>query len=172
MQVSAKIDGLEDALKAMAAAFPADPKKQRSLVNSAMRTAAKKEMLPTAKQKAKVGDGSGALSEALAIRVQPKKKTSAKGVGAGVEILPLRSNRKALAMYINHYYTQNGLKPPAGILVSGIRHGHLVEFGSVNNNATPFLWPAATAGKGAYTNMVGDELKKAVDKAVNKARKK
>ena len=172
MQVDVKLDGLEDAIKAMAAAFPADPNKQRKLVNGAMINSAKKNILPTAKQRAKVGDGSGALSESLAVRVQPRKKTNTKGVAAGVEIVPLRSNRKAMAMYINHYYTQKGLTAPAKMMVSGIRHGHLVEFGSVNNTATPFLWPAATSGKASYINDFGVELRKSVDKAVDRARKK
>lgn len=172
MQVSVNLDGLNDAIDAMAAAFPADPRKQRQLVNAAMRTAARKNILPTAKQRAKVGDGSGALSEALAVRTQPRKKTNKKGVAAGVEILPVRSNRKALALYINHYYTSQGLTAPASLLVSGIRHGHLVEFGSVNNTASPFLWPAATAGKNAYIQAVGVELQKATERAVKRARKK
>lgn len=172
MQVDVELVGLDDAINAMIAAFPSDPKRQRQLVNSAMRAAAKKDILPTAKERAKVGDGSGALSEALSIRVQPKKKTNAKGIAAGIEILPLRSNRKALAMYINHYYTRQGLTAPASLLVSGIRHGHLVEFGSVNNSASPYLWPAATSGKSAYVNSVGQELKKSVERAVARARKK
>lgn len=171
MQFSVELKGIDEAIDAMIAAFPSEPAKQRTLVNGAMRVSARKHMLPTAKQRALLGDGSGALSEALAIRSQAKRKIRSKGIAAGVELVPVRHNRKALAMYINHYYTSQGLTAPAGLLVSGIRHGHLVEFGSVNNNARPFLWPAAQGGQAGYVMDVGKELAKATERAVNRARK-
>lgn len=171
MEISVDLKGVDEAIDAMMAAFPKDPAKQRTLVNGAMRVSARKNMLPKAKQLALMGDGSGALSEALAIRSQAKRKIKSKGAAAGVEIVPVRHNRKALAMYINHYYTSKGKNAPASIVSSGIRHGHLVEFGSVNNNARPFLWPAAQAGQASYIASVGKELEKATERAVNRARK-
>lgn len=171
MQFDVKLKGVNDAIDAMMAAFPKNPAKQRTLVNTAMRVSAKKHMLPAAKQRALVGDGSGALSESLAIRSQSKRKIRMKGITAGVELVPVRHNRKALAIYINHYYTSQGLTAPASLLVSGIRHGHLIEFGSVNNNAKPFLFPAAQGGQAGYVMDVGKELKKATERAVNRARK-
>lgn len=172
MQLDSKVKGLDEAIKAMQAAFPNDPKKQRALVNGALRTSARKNILPTAKQRAMAGDGSGALSAALAVRAQSAKKLRSKGTPVGVEVVPVRNNVKAIAMYVQHYYTARGRIAPAGILSSGIRHGHLVEFGSVNNNARPFLWPAAQSGKAAYIQNVGAELKKSIERAVQRARKK
>ena len=172
MQASVNIDGLEDAIKAMAAAFPTNPKRQRQLVNTALRVSARKHMLPRAKQLAAIGDSSGALSESLAVRSQSSKKLRNKNIPAGVEIVPVRNNRKALALYIAHYYTAEGRTAPASILSSGIRHGHLVEFGSANNNAKPYLWPAAQGGQSGFVADVGKELAKATDRAVNRARKK
>ena len=172
MNLSANLDGLEDAIKAMAAAFPAEPKKQKQIVNTALRVSAQKHMLPRAKQMAKVGDSSGALSQSLAVRSQSAKKLRSKGIPAGVEIVPVRNDRKALALYIAHYYTAEGRIAPASIITSGIRHGHLIEFGSANNNAQPYLWPAAQGGKAGFVQDVGKEMSKATERAVNRARKK
>jgi hypothetical protein len=171
--VSAKIEGLEDAMKAIAAAFPSDPKKQKSLLNSSMRQASTATILKQAKILAMQGDGSGALSEALGIRAQGARKLRAKSLAAGIEIAPIRSNRKAMAMYINHYYTSRGRNAPAKMVASGIRHGHLVEFGSVNNApARPFLYPAATSQTNAYVSRFANDLKRKTEKAVKRAAKK
>lgn len=171
MQGNVDIKGLDGALKAMQAAFPKDPKKQRGVLNTAMRTAARKNIVPTAKELAKRGDGSGALSESIAVRNQSKKRLAAKGMVAGVEVVPVRFNRKAIALYVQHYYIDKGITPPANIVTSGIRHGHLVEFGSVNNTPRPFLLPAGRAGQTGYINAVGGELEKAIERRVKRARK-
>lgn len=171
MEISVELKGVDEAIDAMMAAFPSDPNLQRRLLNGAMRVSARKAIVPTAKQMAMVGDGSGSLSEAIAVRGQSKKRLAGKNAAAGVEVLPIRFNRKAIAMYINHYYTAVGRNAPAKMISSGIRHGHLVEFGSVNNNARPFLWPAAQSGQTSYIAGVGSQLKKATERAVNRARK-
>ena len=153
VDVSIKIEGLEDAMKAMLAAFPANERRQRGILNASIRSAATNTILNDAKQRAKIGDGSGALSESLGIRATSKRKLKAKRVVAGVEIVPVRSNMKAMAMYIQHYYSAKGKTAPAKMLTSGVRHGHLVEIGSVNNSAKPFLWPAAESQKSAYISV-------------------
>lgn len=158
-------------MKAMQAAFPADPKKQKQILNGAMRASANKAMVPIAKQRALQGDGSGALSESIAVRNMNARTLRKVGSAAGVQVTPVRSNRKAMMMYITHYYTSRGRVPHADMINSGIRHGHLVEFGSVNNGAQPFLWPAAAAGKGAYIRGFSAEMQKKTEAAVRRARK-
>lgn len=172
MEGTARIVGLEDAMKAMQAAFPKNPEKQRRLLNSAMKSAAKPTVLKRAKNLALSGDGSGALSESLSVRNQSKAKVRAKGSAAGVEVVPVRGNRKAIALYINHYYTKKGKTAPARIVTSGIRHGHLVEFGSLHNSARPFLWPAGQSRSGAYTDKFSALLKKKTEAAVRRKAKK
>ena len=172
MEGKAKIKGLGSAMKAMAAAFPKDPRQQSRLLNSTMRTAAKGTMLIAAKGFALAGDGSGALSESLGIRNQSRRKVSAKNAAAGVEIVPVRHNPRAIAQYINHYYTSRGKTAPASVVTSGIRHGHLVEFGTVRTSARPFLWPAAQSGRAGYINRFSAILRKKTEAAVRRRAKK
>jgi len=176
MKMSAKMDGLEGAMKALEAAFPYDYKIQSQMINGAMGGAARKSILPIAKQMAKTGDGSGSLSEAMGVRAQKARRR--KGKAGGMQVLPVRFNKKAIAMYIQHYYTSRGKNPPANILSSGIRHGHLVEFGTVAGKkhaataAKPFLWPAAAAGKTKYISLFAKELKKRIESRVKREAKK
>ena len=172
MQFKAKIVGLEDAMAAMQAAFPKNPAQQKRLLNSGMRRAARNTILPSAKRRALRPDSSGALSESLGIRTQRVGKTRAKGVAAGIEITPVRANLKAMAMYINFYYTMRGKIAPAKMITSGIRHGHLVEFGSKNNAAHPFLWPAAQSRKRSYVNRFAKDLKRTIALAVRRRARK
>jgi hypothetical protein len=172
LDMSVKIDGLEDAMKAMLAAFPTDERRQRGILNASLRTAATNTILADAKQRAKTGDGSGALSEALGIRATSKKKLKTRRVVAGVEVVPVRSNMKAMALYIQHYYTAKGKTAPAKMFASGVRHGHLVEFGSVNNSARPFLYPAAQSQMSAYTGRFAADLTKKTEAAVRREAKK
>lgn len=171
LNASAKIEGLEDAMKAMMAAFPADPKQQQKILHRSMGSAARKEILPTSKQLATVGDASGALTESLAVRALPAKERRMRNIAAGMIVVPVRSNRKALARYISHYYTNQGLTPPASLLVRGIMHGHLVEFGSKNNAARSFLWAAASQKQGSFVSTFARELKRITEAAVKKAAK-
>lgn len=180
MQGSVDMKGLKDSIKALRAAFPEDQKERRRILNRAIGSSARKHLLPIAKQMAKTSDGSGALSESLGVRAMSRRWNREHGrvrAGdkrmreAGMVIVPVRGNRKALAMYIDHYYTKRGKNPPASILLSGIRHGHLIEFGSLNNEARPFLWPA-TSNTPAYTNQFAQDIKKYIKMAVEKARRK
>jgi len=169
---TARIEGLESAMAAMGAAFPKDPSQQSRLVNAAMRSAAVQTILVSAKLRAAAMDGSGALAESIGIRAKSRKKImTARRVG-GIEVTPIRYNAKAMAMYINHYYTQRGKNPDQSVAIDGIRHGHLVEFGSKNNAARPFLWPAARSKKTAYTNLFAKSLKKKTELAVKRRAKR
>jgi hypothetical protein len=180
MEAKADIVGLKDSLRALRAAFPEDQKERRRILNRSIGASARKNLLPIAKQMALTGDGSGALSESLGVRAMSRRWNLKHGRAragdkrmreAGMVIVPVRSNRKALAMYIRHYYTNKGKTPPASIIVSGIRHGHLIEFGSVHNSAKPFLWPA-TVGVPSYTQQFARDIKKYIAQAVKRAAKK
>jgi hypothetical protein len=172
LEASAQVQGLEQAMKAMLAAFPKDERRQRGILNASMRSASKDTILADAKQRALRGDGSGALSESLGIRATSKRKLKTRMAVAGVEIVPVRTNMKAMALYIQHYYTAQGRTAPAKMLTSGIRHGHLLEFGSVNNPAYPFLWPAAQSEYSAYTNRFAADLTKKTEAAVKREAKR
>jgi len=164
MKVTASADWSK-AIAAMGAAFPTDPKKQRGILNSSMRSAAS-EMLADAKQRAITGDASGSLSESIGIRSKSKKSLAMSMAVAGVEITPVRYNPKAIALYLRFYYAGK-TAPRFGI--DGIRHGHLVEFGSKNNAARPFLWPAAQSNQQAYERKFAADLTKKTEAAVKRA---
>jgi hypothetical protein len=172
LEATMKVEGLKEAFDVIAKAFPKDPKKQRGILNAGMRSAAKKAIVPAAKQMALTGDSSGALSESITVRATSKKDLRRRGAVAGVKVVPLRSSIKAIQMYAAHYYTSRGLAPPTSLLADGIRHGHLVEFGSVHNNPSPFLLPASKAGRSAFTQIFVADLKKKTFAAIKRARKR
>lgn len=168
MDGKVKIHGLEEAVNAMEAAFPKDTNKQRSLVNQGLRASAKETILNEAKSRAYSGDSSGALAESLGIRNIPKRRLKARRV-AGVYIAPIRFNTKAMKMYADYYRkNSNSLRK----VVDGIRHGHLVEFGTRHSAANPFLWPAAQSKAQAYLYNVAENIKKKTQAAVKRAAKK
>jgi hypothetical protein len=170
MQATARIRGLDGALKSLQAAFPNNPKQQQRIVNGAMGGSARKSFLPIAKQLAKRGDSSGALSEALAVRAMGRRKR--RGRVGGMEVVPVRNSTKAMALYISHYFTERGKNPSGTVLIDGIRHGHLVEFGTAHSAAYPYLWPAAVSGSTEYRALFANELKKRIEGAVRRAAKK
>jgi len=174
MQATAKIEGLREAQAAMQAAFPDDYRQQQRIINGAMGGAARKSLLKVAKELAKDGDSSGALSESLAVRAQKARRR--KGKAGGMEIVPVRYSPKAMALYIAHYYTSKGRNAPLGG-IDGIRHGHLVEFGFVHKKsgqqvkASPFLWPSTVASP-KYRALFAGEMKKRIAAAVKRAARK
>lgn len=171
MEGKASIQGLDAAMKALQSAFPVDHKKQAQIINGAMGSSARKSFLPVSKQLAKHGDASGALSESLAIRAMPARLRRQRGKAGGMQMMPVRFSLKAIALYISHYYTSRGLNAPADVLSIGIRHGHLIEFGSRNNAADSFLWKATIATP-RYVSLFAGELKKRIESAVKRAARK
>lgn len=173
MDATVKIEGLEDAMRAMRAAFPKDPEQQRRILNQSISFAARRSIIPIAKQLAQQGDGSGSLAEAIAPRAVSRARALARRMTASVQITPVRSNRKAMAMYLA-YYRRNSAKQ----VVSGIRHGHLVEFGHRTRDggfvaARPFLWPAAQRGTPQYRRAFAASIRKKTEAAVRrKARRR
>jgi hypothetical protein len=172
MQGQASITGLKSAMKSMAAAFPANPDKQRGILNATMRGAAVKTILQAAKANARAGDSSGALAESIGIRTSPKGGTLRRGKVAGIYLTPLRNNPRAIALYIAHYRSKRAFKG-----IGGIRHGHLVEFGHATKNggfvpARPFLWPAAASQSPSYRGLFAALLSKKIEAAVKRAARK
>ena len=177
MDMAVRIDGLEDVERAIRAAFPDDVQKQRGILNQSMSAAAKKTMLPVAKQMAFNGDSSGALSESLGIRNQRINKVLAKGRAAGVEMVPVRRNTKAIAKYIDYYYTRRGKTPTTDIVTSGIRHGHLVEFGHKVKGGgfvgpRPFMWPAAQSQMQSWVGEFQRQIRLKIEANVKRAARK
>lgn len=159
-------------MRAIAAAFPKDPRQARKILNQAMSGAAKEAIIPTAKQLARAGDSSGALSDSIAPRAVSLARSLAQGKGAIVHVTPLRGDRAAMAKYISFYYTGRGKTAPAKMITSGIRHGHLVEFGTVKTGARPFLWPAAEQGRSAYVKAFAKFVEKKIAAAVRRKAKR
>ena len=174
MQPTVKVEGLDDAMRAMMAAFPKDAKTQGQIINKGIRRAAVKDLLPSIKARAMSYKDSGALAESIGVRAMPKRYVrTARAVG-GMQIVPIRSNLKAMAMYINHHYTNKGRTAPAGMLLSGIRHGHLVEFGVPTRGipARSFLWEPVPPRVSQYLITAAAEFKRDIEARVNRRAKK
>ncbi len=169
MEVTAKIEGLEAVLRTMEQAFPKNAKVARSLLNQTMSGSSRKSILPMAKSLALIGDGSGALSQSLAPRAVSASRARRKGKSASVEITPVRYDKEAIAKYTRHYYKGG---TTVARVAEGIRHGHLVEFGTVRSQAYPFLYPALRAGKSAYIGLFAQTLEKKIMARVRREAKK
>lgn len=72
---------------------------------------------------------------------------------------PRNKNKKALALW-NTFHGKDAKR---------LNHFHLVEFGSVNGPAQPFLRPAFEAAKLQYVQSIRREIDRAIDKAVGLA---
>ena len=164
--------GVEEAMKALQAAFPHEPRVQRKVLNQTMSAASRKTMVPMAKGLALKGDSSGALSESITMRNASAATIRKRKAAGAVEMVPIRYHRKALAMYIQHYFTDKGLNAPATFLANGMRYGHLVEFGSVHSEKSPFLWPAAEAQRGSYQREFAKLMEVQIERAVKSAARK
>ena len=162
MEIKGEIKGLEAAMRNLTATFPKQAEEQRRLLNRAMGASARKSMLPIAKSLALLGDGSGALSESLAVRAVSKSAARRKGAAASMQIMPFRYDRKAIALYENFYYKNKGKNIGLKRFADGIRHGHLVEFGTKHSAAQPYLYPAMAQGKSAYINVFAEALEKKI----------
>lgn len=178
MEITTRVKGLREAADAIAAAFPGDRKTQRKVLNQAMSAAAKQTIVPMAKQLALQGDGSGALSEAIGVRQLNERQLLRRRAAGGIQIVPLRSNRKAMGLYIAHYYVARGQRVPAKMINSGIRHGHLVEWGFKTRRGEkkftgrPFMGPAAQTMRGAYATRFTRLVRQKIQTNVRRARRK
>jgi len=170
LDIDARVSGLQDVERALDQAFPQNPRKQRSVLTGGMRRSAK-PMLIDAKLRSLRGDSSGALSASLAIRgVSQRAKRNIRDAGqvtAAIQIASVRNMKRAIAKY-NAFYNKN---------VKSIRHAHLVEFGHGTRGSTrvgprPFLWPAVQGNSRLYVNFLAASIRKQIEVAVNRARRK
>lgn len=133
---------------------------------------ASKPMVKLAKDFAKKGDTSGALSIAIG-PLRGSKASTRQGRKAGtIFIGPRRSNRRAMAVYVDFYFNRTGRSISPAEFQDGIRHGHLIEFGTKRQAKQPFLRPAFDAQARPTVKRFGKVLAKEIDKALAKARAK
>jgi len=90
----------------------------------------------------------------------------------GLWVAPIRNQRKALLQYLSFY----GIPLSGKAANSGIRHGHLVEFGHQvpgggSVGPRPFLRPALESNKGEVISIFKSTLAKRIDALVTKLNK-
>ena len=154
IDVDVTIDGLSAAFEVVHKTV-GDARKQTRMIHGAMGHAARKHFLPDAKRGADSADQSGALAESLKVRAMPVRKRRQRGIAAGMELVPVRYDKKAMAKYVHHYYTSRGEGVPPWVFIDGIRHGHLIEFGFSHRSgkkfsSRPFLYEAVKANFKAF----------------------
>ena len=163
-----KVDGLEELEEALK---QFTDKMQNKLITSALRAAAK-PVVKDAKRRAHQtsAPSSGALAESIGLKVRKSHRRG--GNITGLWVAPIRNQRKALLQYLSYY----GIPLSGKNANSGIRHGHLVEFGhqkpfggSVEPRA--FLRPALEQNKGVVISIFKTTLRKRIDALVKKLNK-
>lgn len=179
VEVSARVEGLQDIERALEAAFPKQASKQKSVITSGMRRAAK-PILASAKVRASSSDSSGALAASLGLRsrstrgIKSAGDFSTGGVGgleitARLQLVSIRKSKRAVSLY-NQFYNRDA---------QDIRHAHLVEFGHVIKDRTgkvhgfraarPFMWPAVRSGTQQYINSLARHIRDSIQAAVKRA---
>ena len=171
--ITGKVLGLQEVMKNIQAAFPKDPNQQRKLIQQGMRASLKNTVLAGVKKRALALGGSGALSESMGLRAIRKARLKTSRAVAGVQIVSVRNNMKAVALYANHYYAAKGKAVPMRLIASGIRHAHLVEFGHETRGggfvaARSFLWPSVQEGRAAYMRGVGTHINRKMESAIKR----
>ncbi len=177
MEVGYKITGGPEVARALRAAWPNNPKRQRQVLNQAIKAAAKDTVVSKARIMALRSGGSGSLSTAMNSRVMSLKFARREGATAGVWVGPVRKSPAAIAKYINHYWLGRGKKINTSIFTYGLRHAHLVEWGHniVKGGqvvgrvpARPFMRPALHAGAAGYKRRLVPILRKKIYAAVRR----
>lgn len=168
MEITTKVEGLDQLLKNIGSVLP-DPRKQRSWLNQAMSYSAKRTLLSDAKIKAESFDGSGALAESLKPRARSRSQARRRGVTAWVQVGVVRKDVKAAAKYANYYRNTS-------VVQSGIRHGHLVEFGHRTKNgyvaARPFLGSSIGMNTARMVRLFSARMKRLLENRMRRMRKK
>jgi len=162
IDVEMKTKGLEEVSRALENSFPKDSK-QRSVLQAAMRDAGRQTALVEAKLRAAGLGGSGALAAALTYRNRSLREIKTARVFAGVELYVKRNMAIAIKRYESFYKVK---------VKDGIRHGHLVEFGTKRTAARPFIWPAARSTAPQYLKKLATESWKSIEKNLAKERAK
>ena len=102
---------------------------------------AAKPMRDAARANAIALGGSGALALAITVWRTRKGMKSGGDTVASVEVGPRRNSKAALARYYAFY----GKRPTPAMLINGIRHGHLVEWGTMRTAPRRFMQRAFDA---------------------------
>ena len=144
-------------------------KTQKSMVTSALRAGAKiVQAAAKANAHKSKHPSSGALAESVGIKAK-RFGRGGKGSVSSLWVGALRSDKKAVAQYAG-FYGKASVKSING----GIRHGHLVEFGTKHQEARPWLYPALKGNEQAVVNRFRTVLSKRIErevKKINKAKK-
>src|SRR3990172_1878100 len=167
MRVDVQVLGLKHLTEVLTRTIPAEAR--QGVIVGALKEAAK-PIITTAKQGYRALDGSGSL--AIATTVWRSRKAERYGQHfASVEVGPRRSNRKALAAYYAFY----GRKPTPAMLKLGIRHAHLVEWGTRRTGAKRVLTKAfdsnAQAAVKTFRQILGERIERAAARAGRQQRK-
>lgn len=169
MEFAADIQGIENVNRALEAAFPNNPRVQQAVVNSTLGYSARQTILKEAKRLAP--KRSGALAEALTVRAMNARTRRARGSTGGMQVLPYRYDKKAMAMYVRYWAPKkpSSAQTWAQFGIDGIRHGHLVEWGHSNIWAQrdiegkPFMWPALKSSKSAFVNRFATDFERKLE---------
>lgn len=156
-------------LKELSAILDQFPEKmRRSHITSALR-AGGKEVVSAAKSKAQQArePSSGALAESIGIRARKSRN----GGQHRILIGPLRNDKQAFLQYLSFY----GISLSSKNAKSGIRHGHLVEFGHSYPGgsvpARPFMRPAMDSQKSRVVAVFRDTLRKRINSTIKRLKK-
>ena len=177
MDMTLKMTGLEEAMNTIRNAFPNNLEVQRKVLGQTMSRAAGRTIIPEAKRLALSTDGSGVLSETIKPRMVSKSKALAAGVASRVHITPVRDSRPGIQKYIDHYYTSRGKAAPTTIVTSGIRHGHLIEFGFKHRSGKvfggrPFLGPALQHEGRQFVRVFANKIEHVIKLNVRRLRRR
>lgn len=162
IDIDVDVKGFDEAAKTIQKTFPRTAR-QRSVLQGAMRDAGRPTVLVDAAIRASALGGSGSLAQALTFRNRSIKSVRAAGAFGGVELVVKRHMQRAIKAYEAFY----GRK-----VTDGIRHGHLVEFGTRRTAAKPFLWPAAVSNTRRYVDRLSKEIWRSIRKNILKERRK
>ena len=162
MKVTTTIEGLPYVADVLTNRLPAKVN-QRAVV-AALKFAAV-PMRRAAKANAQALGGSGALAMSLGIWQRRRGQKTGATFGS-VEVGPRRGNKRALAAYYNFY---KGRTPTPKQLQAGIRHGHLVEFGTKRTAPRRFMQRAFDAKARESVDRFYEVLATAVEREAAKA---
>lgn len=155
-RMSVKVTGVADVVRAFEKVLPI-----RAQRNATLRTMTKAAQPIVQGAKARAPSRSGALAMSIGLRNESASK-SKKGNRFARKLLgPIRKDRKAIVAY-HSYYHKRGVS--AQQIQAGIRHGHLVEFGTKKMPRHPFLRPAADAGFPGYVREFAGILRRELER--------
>ncbi len=165
-----RVTGLRELNQFLVEKLPA--KAAGRTLNRALRVAAK-PIVAAAKNNAKRARNphSFALSQSIQAWVA-RKRIRKHGLAGSLMIGPRRSHKPALVAYYD-FYDSKRLTPQA--LENGIRHGHLVEWGTSQSSANPFMRPALDQNAArfirSFADILGNEIEKETRKHERQTRK-